>query len=69
MSNKTKRVMAAVLAVVLVIATMLSIVTPLFADEIDELEAQQRQLEEEAALAQAMADASEEQLRQAQAEV
>jgi len=69
MSNKTKRVLAAVLAVVLVIATMLSIVTPLFADEIDDLEAQQRQLEEEAALAQAMADASEEQLRQAQAEL
>ncbi len=69
MSNKTKRVLAAVLAVVLVIATMLSIVTPLFADEIDDLEAQQRQLEEDAALAQAMADASEEQLRQAQAEV
>ena len=69
MSNKTKRVMAAVLAVVLVIATMLSIVTPLFADEIDELERIQAGLEEEAARAQALADASAEDLAAAQAEV
>ena len=48
MSNKTKRVLAAVLAVILVIATMLSIVTPLFADEIDDLERLQSELEAEA---------------------
>ncbi len=69
MSNKTKRVMAAVLAVVLVIATMLSIVTPLFADEIDELERIQAELEAEAAAAQALADATAEELAAAQAEV
>ncbi len=69
MSNKTKRVMAAVLAVVLVIATMLSLVTPLFADEIEELERIQEELEAEAAAAQALADASAEELAAAEAEV
>ena len=69
MSKKTKRVLAAVLAVVLVIATMLSIVTPLFADEIDELEQIQAGLEEEAARAQALADATAEELKAAQDEV
>jgi len=69
MSNKTKRVMTAVLAVVLVIATMLSIVTPLFADEIDELERIQAELEAEAAAAQALADATAEEVAAAQAEV
>ena len=67
MSNKTKRVMAAVLAVVLVIATMLSIVTPLFADEIDDLERIQAELEAEAANAQALVNASAEELAEAQA--
>ena len=69
MSNKTKRVMAAILAVVLVIATMLGLVTPLFAGEIEDLEAQQQQLAEEAERKQAMADASADQLRQAQEKV
>lgn len=69
MSNKTKRVMAAILAVVLVIATMLSLVTPLFADEISDLEAKQQQLAEEAARRQAYADASAEDLRKAQEKV
>ncbi len=69
MSNKTKRVMAAVLAVVLVIATMLSIVTPLFADEIDELEQRQEELAAEAERAQALANATQAELDAAQAEV
>lgn len=69
MSNKTKRILAAALACVLVLATMLSLVSPLFADEIDDLEQQQRALEEEAARAQELADATEEELEAAQAEL
>ncbi len=67
MSNKTKRVLAAVLAVILVIATMLSIVTPLFADEIDDLERLQSELEAEAERAQELVNASAEELAEAQA--
>ena len=69
MSNKTKRVLAAVLACVLVVATVLSIVTPLFADELDELEQQQEALEQEAAEAQEIADATAEELAAAQDEL
>lgn len=69
MSNKTKRVMAAVLAVVLVIATMLSIVTPLFADEIDDLEQRKEELAAEAERAQALANATQAELDAAQAKV
>ncbi len=69
MSNKTKRVMAAVLAVVLAIATMLSIVTPLLADELDDLKEQQEALEQDAAAAQEIADATAEELAEAQAEL
>ena len=69
MSIKTKRVLTAVLAGVIVLAMMLSVVTPVLADELDVLQQEQQELEEQAANAEALKNATAEELAQAQAEV
>lgn len=69
MSIKTKRVLTAVLAGVIVLAMMLSVVTPVLADELDVLQQEQQELEEQAANAEALKNATAEELAQAQADV
>lgn len=69
MSIKTKRVITAVLAGILVLAMMLSVITPVLAEDLEDLEAQQEQLKQEAEQAEALKNATQEELSQAQAAV
>lgn len=69
MSVKTKRMVTALLAGVIVVAMMLSIITPVFADDLDTLEQQQQELEEQAANAEALKNATEEEVAAAQDKV
>ncbi|MCI8632415.1 MAG: peptidoglycan DD-metalloendopeptidase family protein [Lachnospiraceae bacterium] len=66
MSIKTKRIVTGLLACVIVLAMMLSIITPVFAEELDILEEQQRELEQKANDAEALKNATQDELTAAQ---
>lgn len=66
MSIKTKRIVTGALACIIVLAMMLSIITPVFAEELDVLEERQKELEEQASNAEALKNATQEELAAAQ---
>ncbi len=67
MSNKTKRIMTMILAILLVLAMLAGVVLPALADDsLDDLEWEKDQLEQEAEDAEAIANATEEEIAAAQ---
>ena len=70
MSYKTKRVLTTILAVVLVLAMLAGVILPALADDtLEDLEWEKDQLEQEAADAEAIANATEEEIAAAQEKI
>lgn len=66
MRKKTKKIISITICVLLALAMVLGCVLPAFADDLGDLEAQQRELEDEQAEQQLLLDATEEELAAAQ---
>ena len=67
MTRKTKRVVSMVICVILALAMVLGIVLPAFADDLEDLQAQEQALQEEKETQQLLLDATEEELAEATA--
>ncbi|MBQ1368742.1 MAG: hypothetical protein IIY45_11745, partial [Firmicutes bacterium] len=69
MKTKTKRILSMVLAVLLVLAMLAGVILPALGDEMDDLEGEKERLEQEKADAEAIANATDEELAAAQAKL